>query len=138
MNRPANYNTKQREAVLAYVASLDGTHVTAAQVVEYFGNEEIPISRTTIYRHLDKLMEGGEVRKYTIDGITGACFQYVDKDAACQEHFHLKCECCGELLHLQCDTLEDVKSHVLDRHDFEVNTMKTVLYGKCRSCLQGV
>jgi len=138
MKRPANYTTKQREAVLAYIASLNGNHATAAQIAEYFENKKIPVSRTTIYRHLEKLTENGEVRKYTMDGISGACFQYITKGEEYPEHFHLKCENCGELIHLQCYTLDEVKNHVLNKHDFEINTKKIVLYGKCHNCLHGV
>lgn len=135
MNRPANYNTKQREAVLGYIAALDGSHVTAAQIVAHFKNNDIAIGRTTIYRHLDKLVESGQVRKYTVNGISGACFQYVKHEADCGEHFHLKCEGCGELLHLRCDRLNEIQRHVFDEHAFQINAMKTVLYGKCDQCL---
>jgi len=135
MKRPANYNTKQREAILSYIASLDGTHVTASQVVKYFDSKDISVSRTTIYRYLENLTQTGKVRKYTLNGISGACFEYVDKNNDCCEHFHLKCESCDELLHLQCNTLDEVKKHVFDKHEFEVNTMKTVFYGKCHNCL---
>jgi Fur family ferric uptake transcriptional regulator len=113
MKRPINYNTKQCEAVLAYISSLGGSHVTAAQIVEHFENEEIAISRTTIYRNLEKLTQSGKLRKYNIDEVSGACFQYVDKNIECHEHFHLKCDSCGELLHLQCETLDGIKSTFL-------------------------
>jgi len=136
MGRPASYNTKQREAVLAYIASLDGGHVTAARIVEHFENENAPIGRTTIYRHLDKLVESGKIHKYNIDDVSGACFAYVSHGTECGEHFHLKCEDCGELFHLQCDTLSEMQRHILAEHAFKVNTMKTVFYGKCDNCLQ--
>lgn len=138
MGRPKGYNTKQREAVLDFIASLGDSHVTAAQIVENFKNEDVSIGRTTIYRHLDKLAESGKVRKYTIDGISGACYQYIDNGKDCSEHFHLKCEDCGELFHLRCDMLSKVQQHIFDKHIFQVNTSKTVFYGKCEACLHTV
>jgi Fur family ferric uptake transcriptional regulator len=134
MKRPERYNTKQSEAVLAYLSSIEDGHVTAAQILEHFEKEDVTIGLTTIYRHLDKLTADGKVRRYTIDGTSGACYQYVDEHENCQEHFHLKCEDCGALLHLQCDTLGDLQQHMLEDHEFQINAMKTVFYGKCKTC----
>ena len=136
MKRPTGYNTKQREAVLGYIVSLGDTHVTAAQIVEYFAKENVAIGRTTIYRHLDKLVESGQLRRYTTDRISGACYQYVGGKESCNTHLHLKCEGCGKLLHLKCDELDKIQRHVFNKHAFKVNTLKTVLYGECDTCLR--
>ena len=136
MARPASYNTRQRETVLNYIASLDGAHVTAAQIAEHFEGKDIAISRTTIFRCLDKLTRDGTIRKYITDGISGACYQYASNTKICHAHFHLKCEDCEKLLHLECDKLSEIESHILNEHSFQVNAMKTVLYGKCDTCLK--
>ena len=138
MKRPDNYNTKQREAILAFIAALGEQHATAAQLVEHFKRGDVPIGRTTVYRHLEKLAQSGKVRKYTVDGVSGACYQFAGKQDGCREHFHLKCESCGGLIHLQCDIMEKIREHIKDDHEFEVNNMKTVLYGRCRACSRGV
>jgi Fur family ferric uptake transcriptional regulator len=135
MQRPENYHTKQRAAVLSYIASLNGIHATAAQIVKYFNNQDSAIGRTTIYRHLGKLVESGKVRKYTIDGVTGACYQFVSPEDSQRTHLHLKCENCGQLLHMECELFEQIRGHFYDHHIFKINTMRTVLYGKCEACL---
>lgn len=135
MQRSTNYNTKQSEAILSYIVSLEGAHVTVGQIVKHFENAGIAVGLTTIYRHLDKLVERGKVQKYTIDGVSGACFQYIQAQEACETHIHLKCEACGTLLHLQCGLLREVQKHVGEEHTFAINPMKTVFYGKCASCL---
>ncbi|MDR1753793.1 MAG: transcriptional repressor [Eubacterium sp.] len=135
MKRPESYKTKQSEAILSYIISLAGGHVTAAQIVSHFEKEKVLIGRTTIYRHLDRLTVSGKLRRYTTDGISGACYQYTGNNADCCEHLHLKCEGCGALLHLECCAIIDLQQHVLDKHAFKVNAMKTVLYGKCDNCL---
>ena len=136
MVRPASYNTRQRETVLNYIASLDGNHVTAAQIAEHFKEEGIPISRTTIFRCLEKLTSDGIIRRYITDGSSGACYQYARNTGICHKHFHLKCEDCEKLLHLECSMLGEIQSHVFSEHSFQVNAMKTVLYGKCDKCLK--
>ena len=135
MRRSVNYNTKQSRAIIGYIASLGGAHVTAAQIVAHFEKEKVAIGRTTVYRHLDKLTESGKLRKFTTDGVSGACYQYADAKEICREHFHLKCEDCGELLHLECGALSEIQNHIFDEHAFKINALKTVLYGKCDNCL---
>ena len=137
--RPGNYNTKQREAILDFIISLSGAHVTAAQIEQHFNCDALHkhIGRTTIYRYLEKLNKDGILRRYITDGASGFCYQYVGSDAAepCDSHWHLKCEDCGELQHLECGALVDVERHVLNEHAFQVNNTRTVLYGKCNNCL---
>ena len=136
MTRPKNYKTKQREAILNYIISLDGSHVTAAQIALHFGKKTSPIGKTTIYRNLDRLTGVGKLRRYVADGLSGACYQYVGKEKTNDARLHLKCDCCGELLHLECEALDELERHISIKHAFQVNAMKTVLYGKCEDCLQ--
>uniref|UniRef100_UPI003FA4903D transcriptional repressor n=1 Tax=Anaerosporobacter sp. TaxID=1872529 RepID=UPI003FA4903D len=57
VKRKTIYTTKQGEAVLEYIASLDGVHATVEQIAEYFENQNAGIGLTTIYRNLDKLVK---------------------------------------------------------------------------------
>ena len=136
MKRPSSYNTKQREAVLEYIVSLGNTHVTAAQIFAYFENKEDSVGRTTVYRNLEKLVQEGKLRKYNVDGIVGACYQYANDTDGQKKHLLLKCEDCGELIHLDCDVLDDIHLHIYQDHTFKVNPTKTVFYGKCEDCFR--
>ena len=135
MERSAGYQTKQRHAILNYIITQEGAHLTAAHILAHFQNEARPIGRATVYRHLEKLSMSGKIRRYTIDGVSGACYQYVGDHNDCQTHFHLKCESCGELQHLDCAKLGEIQRHVFIDHAFEVNPLRTVFYGKCGNCL---
>ncbi len=134
--RAAGYNTKQREAILAYMASLQDAHVTAAQITAHFARHALPVGRTTVYRHLDKLTKSGAIRRFATGSAAGACYQYVRGVDACHAHLHLQCEQCGRMQHLECGVFGDVRQHVYSEHAFEVNALKTVLYGTCSQCLQ--
>ncbi|MDF2844292.1 MAG: Fe2+/Zn2+ uptake regulation protein [Herbinix sp.] len=133
MRQKASYITKQGEAILGYIASLEGTHVTVEQIASYFEQIDGGVGLTTIYRHLDKLVQSGKVRKYIIDGVSSACYQYVKETNP--EQFHLKCDICGSLQHLKCDTLTGLTGHILEEHNFQINATKTVFYGRCKNCL---
>jgi Fur family ferric uptake transcriptional regulator len=134
MGRSSTYHTRQGDQILNYLASLKGKHVTAAAIAGCFEAGEPAIGKTTVYRHLDKLVETGQVRRYFLEGGGGACYQYTG-GAGCREHFHLKCENCGKLIHLSCDVLEDVANHVMKNHRFAINPLKTLFYGTCGNCL---
>jgi Fur family ferric uptake transcriptional regulator len=133
LSRPKGYNTKQGEAVLSYFAARGDTHTTVEQIADYFADNEIPIGVTTIYRHIEKLEQRGKVRKLVVDGISGACYQYVDEPES--DSFHLKCERCGKLYRLDCHSVGEFESHILKTHEFRIDPVKTVLYGKCKDCV---
>ncbi|MDR2767498.1 MAG: transcriptional repressor [Treponema sp.] len=129
-----SYQTRQGDEILAYLAGLGGEHITAGAIAGHFGAALPPVGTTTVYRHLEKLIESGKVRRYFLEGEESACYQYVEENAACREHFHLKCEKCGKLFHLDCEVLDDVRSHVLKDHKFAINPLRTVFYGLCKKC----
>ena len=122
--------------MLAYLAMHNGEYVTAAQVVGHFRSNGDLVSRTTIYRQLEKLVREGIAQKYSFDGISGTCFQYNGKSQSKQDTCHLKCEGCGEIMNLECEEVEHISQHILDAHAFLVNDGKTVFYGKCSACLR--
>jgi Fur family ferric uptake transcriptional regulator len=116
--------------------TLGGSHVTVNQLVSLLSAEgETGIGQTTIYRHLEKLLAQGRIRKYFLSDGESACYQYVEDESLCREHFHLKCEVCGALIHADCELLDTIDKHLLAEHDFQINALKTVLYGTCKKCL---
>ena len=127
----ADYKTKQRELILEYLKSSDSHHLSAGDIAAHL-RESGTVGIATVYRQLDKMVEAGLVRKYSLDG--GACYQYVGGGGDCREHFHLKCLNCGALIHVDCDFLSGLAPHILEHHGFEVDNRRTVMYGLCRKC----
>ncbi len=136
MSHSNGYKTRQREAILKYMLEHQDSHVTVNQISDYFENEGTPVGVTTIYRHLEKLLEQDFVRKYNTGASNSACFQYAVQDKKCHEHFHLMCEKCGCLFHLECRHMNEVYSHIFSEHGFRINPFKTVFYGICEECSQ--
>ncbi len=125
------YKTKQKAAILKAVKENSTGHFTVDGVTEMLKKNNISIGRTTVYRALEKLADEGKVRKYTSAG-ESACYQYITDD--CHEHFHLKCEKCGRLIHIECEHINELAQHIAKEHNFTVNKLKTVLYGVCEDC----
>jgi Fur family ferric uptake transcriptional regulator len=134
--RRATYTTKQGEAILAYLKERRGTHIAASQLIEHFENGGANIGRTTVYRQLEKLVSGGEVRKFMFGENEGAVYQYVGECGSCNEHFHMKCLSCGEFYHADRIAAPDAANRAALGSGFEIDFSKTIIYGKCRTCLE--
>ena len=131
------YNTRQKEILLKFLRENSSEHITVQKICNFMNNAGTPMGTATVYRQLDKLVEKGFVRKYLLDGRSGACYQYTGNNGECCEHYHLKCTSCGKLIHLDCEFLNDINKHILEHHGFVVDNSKTVFYGRCSDCLKG-
>ena len=105
MGTKAPYQTKQMKQILAYLQTIEGTHVTAADVCSYFKEQGINVGTTTVYRNL----EGHHC-------------------------YHCKCEKCGKLIHLHCEDVVKLEQHLMDSHGFRMDPCRTVFYGICEEC----
>lgn len=134
MKRDNGYNTKQKETLLAFLIKNKDRHTNVQEISAYLTSAGTPMGTATIYRQLDKLVESGIVRKYVFDGKNGACYQYIESDDDCHEHFHLKCVSCGQLIHINCYQLHGINRHIFEEHNFKVDSSQTVFYGVCSQC----
>ena len=136
MDIKAKYNTRQKQEILNFLESKGPGHFTVADLDMYFKTKGIKVGTTTIYRQLDKLISEGVVKKYNIDETSSACYEYIGQSDAngCQQMFHLKCEKCGKIIHLECHEVTLFEEHIAEHHGFKVDPMRTVFYGICKDC----
>lgn len=130
---PQTYNTKQRELILGFLTEKAQKHVSVDEIIEYLSSQQASVSKSTIYRQLDKLVSEGIIRRFFLEEGMGACYQYAGGEG-CRTHYHFKCTGCGELLHVECEELDRLEEHVLSDHGFQLEAAKTVLYGVCEKC----
>ena len=130
------YRTRQRDVIEACVASFGEEHFTAAQIVSELSDRGTGIGQATVYRTIENLVSSGLVRKYVVDESSAACYQYTGKadNGVCHDHFHLKCQSCGRLIHVECEQLGKIAEHMSKDHGFVIDSSKTVFYGKCEDC----
>lgn len=131
----SKYKTKQRDFLLKFLESAEG-HVTAADVCRYVEENGAPIGKSTVYRQLESLVDEGVINKYIIDPNSPACFEFAGAHVHHEAEvcFHCKCEKCGKLIHMHCDELEEIGTHLLNEHKFKLDPMRTVFYGVCEEC----
>ena len=128
------YNTKQKKALLDYLETARGRHVTVAEIRAHFEAQGCPIGTTTLYRQMDELVHEGVLRKYIVDENSAACYEYTGEEPSEEPIVHCKCEGCGKLLHIHCGQFASVQEHLSGGHGFAVNPRRTVLYGLCGKC----
>ena len=75
------------------------------------------------------------VRRFEAAGSDSFVYQYA-AGVGCDHHFHLKCAHCGNLLHMECDKLNEVRRHILDDHGFLIGG-NSIIYGVCADCRKG-
>lgn len=134
MNKKSSYKTRQKELILSFLRENKENHVTAAFICAHFRTCEALIGVTTVYRHLDKMVESGLVQKIVTDG-EATCYQYIGDEHCMQyAHFHLKCLNCGKLIHMECGLVQELAEHIHEEHDFEMQPLRTTFYGTCGVC----
>lgn len=128
------YRTKQGDLIVQYLKDNPGKHLTVEQVAQHFRQIGQPVGLSTVYRHLEKLTDEGALAKYDAPAGGSACYVYEQHDDI-SAHYHLICDDCGKLMHIECGYLDDLFAHVQGQHSFALDRYKTVLHGRCGTCM---
>ena len=103
-------------------------HPTADQVYDAV-RERIPgLSRTTVYRVLDALVEGGFVRKVHHAGGVARF------DPMTHRHHHLVCEACGRLVDLDDAAVPTLRLPEARGSGFHITDYSVSFLGLCGAC----
>ena len=131
MKMKNNYNTEQKKFILDCLKKNSNSYVSVTDISNYLANENVQVGTTTIYRFLNNLEESGALRVENIKNTR--YFQYIVDE--CKNHYHLKCEKCGRIEHLECNEIINLCRHVAKSHDFVISS-KNVIYGICGNCME--
>lgn len=128
------YRTVARTRITDYLRAHSDKSFSAADISAQLVSEGLDINLSTIYRYLNRLCEEGLVNKYVSDRGDMAVFQYVDSGQDCEGHLHLQCHSCGRIIHLNCEFMDEISSHILAHHGFEIMCKGSILFGLCDKC----
>lgn len=120
------YKTKQKEQLLEIIKKKD-KEFTVKDIYQELNGE---IGMTTIYRLIDNLAKEGIINKNENH------YQYLEH-CDCDNHFYLKCNNCGRLIHVDCDCISEIMEHISKEHNFKPDKEKIIINGLCRKCLGG-
>ena len=129
-----DYSTNQRRILTEFLEKNKSSDFSPTEILDFFKNKGLNISRATIYRNLNKLEKDGIIKKYPLKKRKEAAFQFCGEKNYCDSHFHLKCLSCGNLIHLECDYVNHFSEHIYNEHKFTISKSETIFYGYCKDC----
>jgi Fur family ferric uptake transcriptional regulator len=106
-------------------------HFTADDLVLDASRQGIGVSRATVYRTLDRLVEAGMLRKFPIGDR-----DVYEHDYGYPEHDHLYCTKCKKIIEFHNDELIELRDRLSRAHHFRANSHRFVISGLCESCLR--
>ena len=119
--------TVQRRVVLQEVLEHDD-HPTADQILEAVKDRVPGISRTTVYRSLDKLADMGLIRRLHHAGASSRF------DGRTHRHHHLICKVCSKVIDLEDQKLDRTRVSHVSNKGFDVEDFSIHLIGTCSEC----
>lgn len=128
------YNTEPKKLINDFLKQNSDRHFTVDEIAEAVCSGDKSAGKSTVYRHVSKLLESGVIRRFETSGVKSFVYQYAGVNEHCDSHYHLKCVKCGRLIHLECAKMDEVRQHILADHDFIIGSNRAVLYGECGSC----
>ena len=131
-----SYTTKTRQIILEYMKQQKFVTVSVADIENYLKETGIKANTTTVYRYLDKLCSEKIIIKYPDLNSDKAVYQFSGENQQCADHLHLKCICCGKVIHLDCDFMEEFKEHLFLDHGFQLQCSGDMLHGLCKDCAE--
>ena len=51
-----------------------------------------------------------------------------------ENHFYLKCNNCGNMIHIDCDCIGDLTDHIYKEHKFIPTKEHIIISGLCEKC----
>jgi Fur family transcriptional regulator, peroxide stress response regulator len=121
--------TKQKKAILDFLRKTR-SHPTADQIYDSVRKIIPSISKGTVYRNLQVLIDSGVV---SVLNIRGTLSRYEVRQAA---HYHFRCEGCGRVIDLDEPVDRGLNDRVSKRTGFVVSGHQTEFRGWCADCRQ--
>ena len=122
--------TQQRRTVVETVFSRH-EHFEADDLVAEFNQMEgeKAVSRPTVYRTINEMVEAGLLRRISLVGRT-----VYEHDYGYPQHDHLHCQQCEKLIEFQSKELMEIRKTVAAEHGFKPRNFRLVISGICREC----
>lgn len=120
-------NTIQKKLVLETVRKLH-SHPSAEQVYDCVSAEHPTISKATVYRNLNSLVEDGLLQK-----IAMPC--EADRfDDTVEEHYHLRCLGCNQVMDLPMEYQRELNEKAAQNSECTIEAHNLLFIGWCKHC----
>ncbi len=122
--------TQQRRALVEHVFRRH-SHFDADELIANVAHLDLggKVSRPTVYRTLNELVEAGLLRRMSLGGRS-----VYEHDYGYPQHDHLHCTVCDRLIEFQSDELQLLRDAVAREHRFRVTGHRLIVTGVCHEC----
>ncbi|SCL17300.1 zinc uptake regulator, Fur family [Micromonospora nigra] len=121
-------NTRQRSAVSALLAEVEGFH-SAQDLHAMLRDRGERVGLTTVYRTLQNLADAGE-----IDVMRPPGGEHLYRRCSEGHHHHLVCRSCGRTVEVAGPTVESWAERVAAEHGFTDVSHTLEIFGTCPTC----
>ncbi|MCF6157414.1 MAG: transcriptional repressor [wastewater metagenome] len=123
--------TPERQAIL-YQVFATHKHFEADELLVDLRNNDMKISKATIYRTLALLVESGLLRE-VISGERHAHYEHVYGH---EHHDHLVCNKCGKIIEFVEQRIEKLQDEVCRVNKFKPESHRLQIQGLCEDCIE--
>jgi Fur family ferric uptake transcriptional regulator len=120
--------TEPQRAMIRFIFS-SHNHFEAEQLFADMEKAGLNVSRATVYRTLNKLVDAGLLRKLEVG--SRVAFEH---DYGYPQHEHLHCELCGKFIEFQLNQFDSVYREVCAQHQFQPRNHNLIIHGVCADC----
>ncbi len=123
--------TPERRTLLREIFAQHG-HIDADQILSGARASGHEISRATVYRNLELLVDCGLVSRFQLDGRT--VYEHVHPGL---HHDHLACRECGRVVEFVSPAISSLLAEICRAHGFEPAGNQIQISGLCSACAVG-
>jgi Fur family ferric uptake transcriptional regulator len=122
--------TQQRRALIDFIFERHA-HFDADELIVNLAKVDLgrAVSRPTVYRTLNELVEAGLLRRMNLGGRS-----VYEHDYGYPQHDHLHCTICDSLIEFQSDALKQILEAVGREHRFRMTGHRLIVSGLCQEC----
>ncbi len=120
--------TQQRREIVDEVFKRHD-HFDAEDLIRHVAGGGRRVSRPTVYRTLNELVEAGLLRSMSLGGRT-----VYEHDYGYPQHDHLHCEKCNKLIEFHSDEVAQIGDALERQYQFRVTGHRLIFDGICADC----
>jgi Fe2+ or Zn2+ uptake regulation protein len=125
------YRKTAQRAVILDILHNSRQHMTAAQIADAVETGEVALTRSTVYRTLETLVEVGMLQASRIG--RSMYYEYAQDR---ESHHHLVCTSCRATVHIHGAEVDATLTRAASRAGFKVAEIQVLVGGLCRVCRQ--
>lgn len=123
-----NNYSRQREVILDVIKN-SRTHPTAEEIYYSVIEKEPKISKSTVYRNINILVERGAIQRITME-IGPDKYDYLHK-----EHYHAICKVCSKVFDFYYDfEKEPIMKNIKQQANIDIDVNSITIRGICEKC----